>query len=195
MLKKIIFSTLLLSSLVACQNTATVHQEKEKHDHAKHEQEEKKGDGIHFGETISPDGAISVNDGIAKLIAAKDLKVVTAMGDATKKGLEDIKIEGKVKSVCQAKGCWMRITTDDKQEVFVKFKDYGFFVPMDLAGKSVVLQGNLYADTTSVDDLQHFLSEDEEFMKKDKATQEKELAAIKEPKIGYGAYAKGVVIK
>lgn len=51
-----------------------------------------------------------------------------------------IRAEAKVTEVCQNKGCWM-ILTDDERFVRVTFKDYGFFVPKDLAGKTVIVEG------------------------------------------------------
>ena len=38
------------------------------------------------------------------------------------------KLEGEIISTCPKKGCWIEMKIDDK-DVFVKFKDYGFFVP------------------------------------------------------------------
>ena len=34
--------------------------------------------------------------------------------------------------------------------------DYGFFVPMDLVGKTVVLDGKSFIKTTSVEDQKHY---------------------------------------
>jgi hypothetical protein len=54
-----------------------------------------------------------------------------------------LKLSGKVKEVCQNKGCWMNVVSEngESQAVFVKFKDYGFFVPKDCAGKKVIMEG------------------------------------------------------
>jgi hypothetical protein len=40
--------------------------------------------------------------------------------------------------------------------MMVKFKDYGFFMPKDIAGRQVVLQGIAYREVTSVDELRHY---------------------------------------
>lgn len=50
----------------------------------------------------------------------------------------------RVTEVCQAKGCWMRLELADGQQVMVRFKDYGFFVPKDIAGREVAVQGKAY---------------------------------------------------
>lgn len=56
---------------------------------------------------------------------------------------------------CQKKGCWMNVTAGDK-DVRVSFKDYDFFVPLDSKGHETVLNGTLYYDTLTVEQLKHF---------------------------------------
>lgn len=104
-------------------------------------------------------------------------------------GFEDIQVEGKVSAVCQKKGCWMTLVSDDtsKEEMVVKFKDYAFFMPLDLAGKTVILQGNAYKETTSVDELRHYAE--------DAGQSEEEIAKITEPKVELKFEAAGVIIK
>lgn len=65
---------------------------------------------------------------------------------------------GEVNSVCQKKGCWMVISPVDGNapEFMVKFKDYGFFVPKDIAGEKVVLHGKAFRQVTTVAALKHY---------------------------------------
>ena len=96
-------------------------------------------------------------------------------------------VEGNVESVCQAKGCWMNVQSDNSdQKMFVKFKDYGFFMPLDLAGGKVVMKGKAYREVTSVDELRHY-AEDEGLSKE-------EVLAINEPKEELKFMASGVKI-
>jgi len=134
-----------------------------------------KVEGKHFGEAISEKGAITYDELLAKL--DKD------------GGVENVKVEGKVEGVCQKKGCWMTIVSDDaeKDVMFVKFKDYGFFMPLDLSGKTVVMRGNAYKETTSVDELRHYAE--------DNGDSEEEIAKITEPKVELKFMADGVVVK
>ncbi|RZL41189.1 MAG: DUF4920 domain-containing protein [Pedobacter sp.] len=53
----------------------------------------------------------------------------------------DMKIEGKVVDVCKKKGCWMTLQMPNGDPMRVTFKDYAFFMPMDIVGKNVVLDG------------------------------------------------------
>jgi hypothetical protein len=66
------------------------------------------------------------------------------------------KVKAKVGEVCSKKGCWMTFRINDTTEAFVKMKDYGFFVPVDLSGKNVVIQGKSFLKVTTVEELKHY---------------------------------------
>ena len=68
-------------------------------------------------------------------------------------------VKAKVSEVCQAKGCWMNLVDNQgatDEQLFVKFKDYAFFVPKDISGKEVLIEGVAYKEVTSVDELKHY---------------------------------------
>ena len=99
----------------------------------------------------------------------------------------DIKLKGQINEVCQAKGCWMTLESDDSDHsVFIKFKDYAFFVPKDASGKDAIISGKLYASVTSVDELRHYAE--------DKGKSAEEVAAITEPEREIRMMADGVII-
>ena len=114
-----------------------------------------------YGETLSDGATISLGELINKLDGTSEIN--------------NVKVKAKVEAVCQTKGCWMNLMADDQpgKSVFVKFKDYGFFVPKDIAGMEVILEGNAFIEQTSVDELRHY-AEDE-----GKTTEE--IEAISEP--------------
>ncbi|MEE1962973.1 DUF4920 domain-containing protein [Allomuricauda taeanensis] len=95
-------------------------------------------------------------------------------------------IMGEVTEVCQAKGCWMKVKLDSEDEVFVRFKDYGFFVPKDAAGKKVVMNGAAFLEEMSVEDQKHYAE--------DEGASEDELAQITAPKRTLRFEADGVLI-
>lgn len=130
-------------------------------------------DIVNFGEEISVDGAQSVADVLATLKTQEEVQT---------------KIIGAVESVCQVKGCWMNVKDDLKDEAgfFVKFQDYGFFVPKDLSGGQVVMKGKAYKEVTSVDELRHYAE--------DEGLSADEIAAITEPKEEFKFMATGVKI-
>lgn len=92
-----------------------------------------------------------------------------------------------VNSVCEKKGCWMRLKLSDEDESLVTFKDYGFFVPKDIQGQEAVVHGKLFVKETSVEDLKHFAE--------DAGKSKEEIAAITEPKQVYAFEADGVYLK
>jgi len=96
-------------------------------------------------------------------------------------------IVGEIKEVCQAKGCWMKVQLESDDEVFVRFKDYGFFVPKDAAGKKVVMNGAAFFEEMSVEDQKHYAE--------DEGASEDELALITAPKKTLRFEADGVLIE
>jgi len=123
-----------------------------------------------FGKKIKPKGSTEA----ASLKAKKDFAATP------------VKIEGEVESVCQAAGCWMKIKTADGQTMRVTFKDYGFFVPKDIAGKKVIFEGIPAVKTTSVAELQHYAE--------DAGKSKEEIAKITSPKTELAFVADGVLV-
>lgn len=98
----------------------------------------------------------------------------------------EVTVRGKVAEVCQNKGCWMNITDDQGQDMMVRFKDYGFFMPKDIAGREVIMNGKAFYRTTPVDELRHYAE--------DAGKSEEEIAAITEPKRELSFLADGVIL-
>lgn len=69
-----------------------------------------------------------------------------------------VKTEGTVSAVCQDKGCWMVLKSGD-QSVRVRFKDYAFFVPMDSAGATAVMEGVFTVKTVPEATAKHYAEE------------------------------------
>ena len=125
----------------------------------------------HFGKIIESEGA-KFMDEFATMMEGKDSL--------------NIKIQAVAADVCQNKGCWMKVETADGSMMRIKFKDYGFFVPMDITGKNVIFQGVAFKDTTSVEDLKHYAM--------DGGKSEEEIAAITKPEISTSFLADGVIV-
>ena len=70
----------------------------------------------------------------------------------------DVLIESRVEKVCVVKGCWMALT-NDKDDVRVTFKDYGFFVPSSIIGKTVLVEGKLEKVVMSLEDTKHYVKD------------------------------------
>ncbi|MFC3198774.1 DUF4920 domain-containing protein [Parapedobacter deserti] len=128
--------------------------------------------GAHYGKTVSKDGAITVHELEARLA---DDSVYTG------------KVTGKVVEVCKKKGCFIRVSREgDGAPILVRFKDYGFFMPQDIVGKTVVLEGQAKIEEVSVAQLQHFAE--------DAGKNAAEIAKITEPKTDINIVADGVVV-
>ncbi len=130
-----------------------------------------KAQSIH-GETLTEQGAIQATELATKLETKEEMPA---------------KVTGVVESVCKAAGCWMKVKTADGQTMRVTFKDYGFFVPKDIAGKTVVFEGVAKVKTTSVAMLKHYAE--------DGGKTKEEIAKITQPEKAIGFVATGVIVK
>ncbi len=52
-----------------------------------------------------------------------------------------VKFKTSIDEVCKKKGCWMKLNLGNEEAAFVKFKDYGFFVPLNADGSEVIVNG------------------------------------------------------
>lgn len=127
-----------------------------------------------FGANISTEGAKPFETVFEEL--KKNPKGVNAL------------LTGKISDVCQNKGCWMQVETEDKkQSLHITFKDYGFFVPKDASGKTAFFKGIAKYDTTTVEDLRKAAKEE--------GKSDAEIKKITKPEINVSFVAEGVVIK
>jgi hypothetical protein len=132
-----------------------------------------KGDanaGMVFGKKTTAKGAITANE------------VASAL-----KGTEpaEIKVTGKVKEVCKAEGCWLKMETATG-DMMIRMKDHSFFVPVSMQGKTIVVEGTASLKETSVEMLKHYAE--------DGGKSKEEIAAIKEPKKEITMQAKGILV-
>ncbi|MBL4715538.1 MAG: DUF4920 domain-containing protein [Bacteroidetes bacterium] len=124
-----------------------------------------------FGKEITDAGAVDL------------AQLISQMGDQNN---YPAKISGEIESVCQVKGCWMNIKKPDGTTIRVTFKDYGFFMPKDCAGKTMIAEGFAYLDTVTVEMRQHYA--------KDEGMSDEEVALIIEPEMVLAFEAEGVIL-
>ena len=127
-----------------------------------------------FGKLIDYKGAIGREDMLDQFQSLKETDTLETKFSAT------------VTDVCKSKGCWMKLNLKNGEEVMVKFKDYGFFVPKDIEGREVVLNGIAFVDNMSVEDQRHYA--------KDAGESQENIRQIKEPKRTFEFEADGVLI-
>lgn len=126
-----------------------------------------------FGESFTPENVIDIPALLAQL-ASQDTVLAT--------------VKGNVESVCKKKGCWMNLAPEGMvdQEIFVKFKDYGFFMPLDCEGKEMIMHGKAFKEVTTVEELQHYAE--------DEGKSKEEIEAITQPIEEYKFVADGVIM-
>jgi hypothetical protein len=138
-----------------------------------------------------PAGNAIVGDTYGSAVASTESKAITVDKLSKKlkkdnKKVESVAVKGKVTDVCEKKGCWLTIQTEDNSQFFVKMKDYAFFVPTALKGKNVVLEGTAERKVTSIDEQKHYAED----AKKPQA----EIDAITTPKEEIRFVANGIKV-
>ncbi len=127
-----------------------------------------------FGEPFQPKEVISLGE-LFGAMAQRD-------------SLVDVVVRGRVAEVCQKKGCWMTLVAQqDAQEMMVRFLDYGFFVPKDIAGRTVIIKGSAFREEIPVDELRHYAE--------DAGKSKEEIEQITEPEVQIRFVASGVLLE
>jgi hypothetical protein len=144
----------------------------------KKETAETEGQGIamnyeSFGDEITDDKAMTKEAMIEKFANLKP-------GDTV-----PVKFTTGVKEVCASMGCWMRLDMGE-DEAMVKFKDYGFFMPKDIAGDAVVVEGLAFIEEMSVDEQRHYAE--------DAGKNKEEVMDITQPKRTLSVVSNGVLL-
>lgn len=126
-----------------------------------------------FGATLDAQSVLPINDLATTFLTLKKTDTLFT------------KFQGRIKEVCSKKGCWMTLDMGDEKDIMVRFKDYGFFMPLDAKGE-VIMNGKAYVSETSVEDLKHYAE--------DAGASELEIEAIVAPKLTYNFEADGVLL-
>ncbi len=129
--------------------------------------------GEFFGSEFDPATAVHVSEILQNIELTEDPS-------------EKIAIRGTAVEVCQSKGCWVTIQVPDNETMRITFTDYGFFVPKDLAGQEIVMEGKAWLNRTSVNTLRHYAE--------DAGHSPEEVEAITEPAIELYFEADGVFV-
>ncbi|MGD1844718.1 MAG: DUF4920 domain-containing protein [Salibacteraceae bacterium] len=181
-MKTSILSLCLIALLMSCQNAAPKEEVAEKAtpteepavetaENTTTDEAEEPTTGA-FGDAITADGAMNTE------------AFLTAMEG---KDSMDVKVMASINQCCRKKGCWMTVDLGNGEEMMVRFKNYGFFVPKYADGNMAIMEGRVRVETVSVDALRH--------LAEDGGKSEEEIAAITEPEKQLMFEATGVIIK
>lgn len=171
-----IFTTIVLILLFSCNNSSkTTNVSTSKHEdecYVSKDSDYAKPNAVGgYGAVITKENAVSYSAFLQTYKAQSPQKV---------------KLTAQVKGVCEKKGCWMSIDNGSEDGMMVHFKDYAFFVPRDISGKTVTMEGMIKPDTTTVAQLRHYAE--------DAGKSKDEIAKITEPKVELTFLADGVLI-
>lgn len=128
-----------------------------------------------FGDSITAENTLTGEEMLAKYQTLNE-------GDTI-----NVKFAGIIEQVCQTKGCWMSVLLSEEEDSYVRFKDYGFFMPFNAAESEAIVNGKAFVSVTSVEKLKETATEE--------GLSDEEIAAITEPKVDYHFEADGVLIK
>jgi len=127
--------------------------------------------GVTYGKEVTADNALNT-EALNKTLST----------DSVYNG----KITGTVVEVCKKKGCFMKIEQANGTPIMVQFTDYAYFMPQNIVGKTVVVEGKAKVKETSVERLKHYAA--------DAGKSKEEIAAINMPKKDISVMADGVLV-
>ena len=127
--------------------------------------------GVTYGKAVTADNALNT-----------EALNQTLSSDSVYNG----KITGTVVEVCKKKGCFMKLSQANGKPIMVQFTNYEFFMPQNIVGKTVVVEGIAKVKETSVERLRHYAA--------DAGKTKEEIAMIKEPKKDISIMADGVLV-
>lgn len=162
-MRKLIYTGMAVLVLASCQKKEEVSIEEKAVTYAK------------FGDSITVDGAITNKELLAKYKVMKPTDTL------------NVKVAATIVDVCQKKGCWMNLDLGEGKTAFVKFKDYGFFVPKNASKSEAIVNGKAFIEVTSIGDLKEYA--------KDAGKSKAAIDSIVAPEINYSFLADGVLIK
>lgn len=144
-MKKILFATLLFAAFTA---------------NAQDDEIKPAAKGVVYGTKISKE---------ATPISVDELQANMA------NGVFEGAVKGKVVEVCQTMGCWMKVAKADGSTVMVKTKEHSFFMPKDIVGKTVAIEGKAEMKEETEAKQKHYAE--------DAGKSKKEIAKIKGNKV------------
>jgi hypothetical protein len=119
----------------------------------------------------------------APITATNAVPLQTALEQLDEVPVAKVLVLSKVDKVCTVKGCWIGLT-NAAGDVRVTFKDYAFFVPPTLIGKTVLVAGTLEKVTMSLEDSKHYAKDAGEDPSK-----------VTVPRVEYRIVATGIEVK
>ncbi len=112
------------------------------------------GEPLRLSEPVSRD-AVSETFGQALNEAAQAVSLGELLAAPERHLGKPVRLQTRIAQICQKKGCFF-IAQQGARAVRISFKDYGFFLPTDSAGKTVTLTGQLVRRKITAEQARHF---------------------------------------
>ncbi len=97
----------------------------------------------------------------AALGNAKKVSLAKIMENPSKYAGKNVRVEGVIVRSCKMEGCWMELApSQNAKSVRVKFKDHGFFIPLNAAGAAAKAEGVFSIKTLSKAEVDHLINDD-----------------------------------
>lgn len=125
-----------------------------------------------YGEVVTEAEAISVDELVSRFESETEFQST---------------VMGKIENACHGEGCWLELQSSDGELVMVTYKDKAFTLPTGIEGRTVVMKGRAYLDSTSVDELRKLAREE--------GKPETDVEAILDPEYSLNFEASGLVLK
>ena len=102
--------------------------------------------GMLYGEAFVAGEAVAIGTVVASPDMYKDKPIL---------------VEGQIRQVCQAMGCWFELATGAEANMGVRVtsKEHNVFIPKDSAGKTATIMGTLEVREVSEEEAEHYRSE------------------------------------
>jgi hypothetical protein len=125
-----------------------------------------------FGEAVAESEAITTDQLVERLDAEFSF---------------DVTVKGLISDACRSEGCWLEITSTAGTPVFVTYKNEAFTLPLGITGRTAILKGRAFVDSTTV--------EEQRAEAKEEGLSEDEIMAIQETVYSLSLEATGVELK
>ena len=95
-------------------------------------------------------------DSFGEEITAGEFSPIESISKSLDSEGRQVKFTAEVADVCQNKGCWMTLKNENGQSIRVTFKDYSYFVPKDISGRQVIVEGIATVEELDADVAKHY---------------------------------------
>jgi len=125
-----------------------------------------------FGEPVTEPEAITTDQLVERLDAELSF---------------DVTVKGTISDACRSEGCWLEISSTAGTPVFVTYKNEAFTLPLGITGRTAIIKGRAFVDSTTV--------EEQRAEAKEEGLSDDEIMAIQETVYSLALEATGVELK